>query len=257
MATAISADRTARATSPRDVRNDSPSQLSLRPASLVAGIGLLAMAAIAVFTNFIVFEGLVTPGDAATTAADVMASETMFRLGIAGWVAIAALDVLVAWALFRIFAPVEEGVSRLAAWLRLAYSAVLLIASAQLSGALRLLDSGPQLAGFTTEQLQAQALLRTAAFTDMWDAGLVLFGLHLVTLGWVAYRSGYAPRLLGFLLGIAGVGYVIDSVTAVLGEPTNLSAITFIGEFLLAIWLLMRGRHVLVDGRNNAAATTR
>lgn len=256
MTTATSAASRSSA-APRDEGRPTTSRLPLRLPSLVAGIGLLVMAAIAVFTNFIVVEGLVTPGDAAATAADVMASETMFRLGIVGWVAIAALDIVVSWALFRFFAPADEGVSRLAAWLRLAYSAVLLIATTHLSAAVRLLDSGQQLAGFTTEQLQGQALLRTAAFTDVWDAGLVLFGLHLIALGWLAYRSGYAPKLLGLLLGIAGAGYVFDSVSAVLGQPTNLSAITFVGEFLLAIWLLTRGRRVLLEPRDDSAHTTR
>jgi hypothetical protein len=256
MTTAITAANTS-PTAPRDAGRPTTSPLPLRVPSLVAGIGLLVMAAIAVFTNFIVVEGLVTPGDAAATAADVMTSETMFRLGIVGWVAIAALDVVVAWALFHFFAPADEGVSRLAAWLRLVYSAVLLIATTHLSAAVRLLDSGQQLAGSTSEQLQSQALLSTATFTDVWDAGLVLFGLHLVALGWLAYRAGYAPKLLGLLLGIAGAGYVIDSVSAVLGQPTNLSAITFVGEFLLAIWLLTRGRRVLLEPRDNSAPTIR
>lgn len=219
---------------------------SLRTPALVAGLGLLAMAVVAVFANFVVLEALVTPGDAATTAAEVMASEAMFRLGIVGWLTIAVLDLVVAWALFQFFAPADEGISRLAGWLRLAYGGILLVATTQLTGVLRLLDSGQQLAAFTTEQLQTQALLRTAAFTDVWDAGLVLFGLHLVALGYLAYRSGYVPKFLGVLLGIGGIGYVVDSVTAVLGQPTNLAAVLFIGEFLLAIWLVVRGRRVVL-----------
>ncbi len=247
MATATTGVRTPPTTPSRDARRASPSQPSLRTAALVAGIGLLAMAAIAVFANFIVLEGLVTPGDAVTTATDIMASEGTFRLGTVGWVAIVILDVLVAWALFHFFAPVGGGISRLAAWLRLAYAGLLLVATTHLSGALRLLDSGSQLTAFPTEQLQTQALLQIIAFGDVWDASLVLFGLHLLALGWVAYRSGYAPKILGVLLGLAGIGYVVDSVTAVLGQPTNLSAITFVGEFLLAVWLVVRGRRIVLD----------
>lgn len=219
---------------------------SLRQGSLVAGIGILAITALSVFSNFIVLEGLVTPGDAAATAGDLMASETMFRLGIVGWFAIVALDVVVAWALFQVFAPVDSGISRFAAWLRLAYAGVLMIAVTELVGALRLLDNGAHVAVFSAEQLQAQALLRTTAFTDLFDASLILFGLHLAAVGYVAYRSGYVPRLVGVLLGLAGIGYLIDSVTAVLGQPTNVGAFTFVGEFVLAVWLLIWGRRLVM-----------
>jgi hypothetical protein len=249
MSTTTPAVRTASQQAPPDQRSSPASQTTLRTAALVGGFGLLAMAVIAVFANFVVVEALVTPGDPATTAADIMASQTLFRLGIVGWVAIAVLDVVVAWALFRFFAPADEGISRLAGWLRLVYGGILLVATSHLTGAVRLLDNGTeQLAAFTVEQLQAQALLHTAAFTDLWDAGLVLFGLHLVALGYLAYRSGYVPKFLGVLLGIGGLGYVVDSVTAVLGQPTNLAVVLFIGEFLLAIWLVVRGRRVVVSG---------
>ncbi len=244
---------------PRAGRPGSRPQPSIRGASLVAGIGLLAMTAVAIFANFVVLEGLVTPGNAATTARDVMASETMFRLGILGWFAIAVLDVVVAWALFQVFAPVDAGISRLSAWLRLAYAGVLMVAAGELVGALRLLDGGQHLAVFSAEQLQANALLRIGAFTDLFDAGLILFGLHLLAVGYLAYRSGYVPRVVGVLLGVAGIGYVVDSVTAILGQPTNVGAVTFIGEFLLALWLVIWGRRVLVtqSSRDEIVAVAR
>lgn len=71
-------------------------------ASTTAGIGLLLMAALAGFGNFVAVEGLVTPGDAARTATDITASEGLFRFGIATLFAVVALDVVVAWALYRV-----------------------------------------------------------------------------------------------------------------------------------------------------------
>ncbi len=50
------------------------------------------------------------------------------------------------------------------------------------------------------------------------------------------------PKVLGVLLAVAGAGYLVDSFTAVLGSPTNVGAFTFVGEFLLAVWLLIRSR---------------
>jgi hypothetical protein len=99
---------------------------------------------------------------------------------------------------------------------------------------------------FTPAQLQAQALSGINAYTDVWTAGLVLFGIHLLLVGYLAYRSGYVPRFLGVLLVVAGVGYALDSVATVLSDGAwdAVSAFTFVGEFLLAVWLVVRGRRL-------------
>lgn len=220
---------------------------SIRRASVTAGVGLLLMAALGPFGIFI--EGLVTPGDAAQTAANIIESESLFRLGIAALFLVVALDVVVAWALFRVFRPVSNGLSMLAAWFRLAYAGVFLVAIGQLVGVLRLLEGDDYLAVFSADQLHAQALLGINAFSDIWDAGFVLFGLHLLVLGYLAYRSGYVPKLLGGLLAIAGFGYAFDSLVAVLspGFPIKVVTFTFIGELLLALWLVIRGRRLTVN----------
>ena len=234
---------------PPPVRPGQAASRSIRKASALAGIGLLVMSALAGFANFAVLEGLVTHGDAARTARDIMASEGMFRLGIGSWFLVVALDVVVAWALFRVFRPVSAGISMLAAWFRLVYAGVLMVAITELVGALGLLSDQQYLAVFNADQLHAQALLRIETFTEIWDAGLVLFGLHLLVIAYLAYRSGYVPKILGVLLGIAGVGYTFDGLAAVLfqGLSTKISSFTFIGEFLLALWLVIRGRRVTLS----------
>ena len=80
----------------------------------------------------------------------------------------------------------------------------------------------------------------------MWKLGLLLFGLHLLVIGYLAYRSSDVPRILGALIAIAGVGYVVDSLGAMLtqGSWTEVSSFTFIGEFLLALWLVIWGRRL-------------
>lgn len=220
---------------------------SLRLASLVAGIGLLLMSALAAFANFVVVEGLVTQGDAAQTARDIMGSEGLFRLGIVSLYVVVVLDVVVAWALWRLFIPVSQAVSTLAAWFRVVYAGVFLVAVSHLAGALDLLDDGSGTA-FTDDQRHALALSSIEDFTHVWDAGLVLFGMHLLLIGYLALRSGFVPRVLGLLLVIAGLGYAFDSIVAVLfpGSLIEVTMFTFVGEFLMIFWLLFRGRRITV-----------
>ncbi len=204
------------------------------------------MSAVAGFGNLVVLEGLVTPGDAAKTTSDILASDGMFRFGVASLYFVVVLDVVVAWALFGVFSPVSRDISRLAAWFRLAYSGVFLVALSQLAGIPDLLKDDGYSAAFPAEQLQAQVMLNIDAFDDIWMAGLVLFGVHLLLIGYLAYKSGYVPKVLGALLVIAGLGYTFDSFVTVFsgGSPFAVSTVTFLGEFLLCLWLLIRGGRI-------------
>ncbi len=222
---------------------------SIRHAAVTAGVGLLLMSVLAGLAKFVALDGLVTAGDATRTATDIAASDGVFRLGVMALIAVIALDVVVAWALYRVFSPVDRHLSLLAAAFRLVFAAVFLAAIGHLLGALRLLGDDAYLSVVSPDQLRAQALLEITAFDDLWVVALGLFGIHLLLIGYLAYRSGYAPRLLGVLLAASGLGYMIDSFGTVLypGPWTSIGAFTFIGEFLLALWLVIRGPR-LTDG---------
>lgn len=223
-----------------------PAQWSIHGASLTAGIALLVMSAVAIFGQVVVVDGLMTEGDPAQTATDVTASAGLFRLGIVSLIVVIALDVVVAWALYRVFSAVNMSLSVLAATMRLVYSAVFMVAIGQLLGVSRLLSDDGNRAVLGAEHIQIQAMQGLTAFKDIWYVGQFLFGLHLLLIGYLAYRSGYIPRILGGLLVIAGLGYATDSFGAVLSQDpwTDISAFTFLGEFLLAIWLVIRARGV-------------
>ncbi|HEX8509846.1 MAG TPA: DUF4386 domain-containing protein [Propionibacteriaceae bacterium] len=218
---------------------------SIRRASSTAGLGLLLMSVLAGWSVFVAVNGLVTVGNPTQTAQDILASAWLFRLGIAALVVVVALDVIVACALYRVFSPVNRALSMVAAALRLVYAGVFLVAVAQLSGVLRVLTDENR-AVFGADQVNAQALLSLAAFSDIWFVGQFLFGLHLLIEGYLAYRSGYVPRVLGALLAVAGLGYAVDSLGSVLsqGPWTPVSSFTFLGELLLALWLLIRARSI-------------
>jgi hypothetical protein len=189
----------------------------LRTPGLVAGLGLLAMSVLAGFANFGVVERVATPADAATT---------LFRAGVLALVLVVTLDVLVALALREFFAPVHHALATLAAWFRLAYAAVFLVAVAQLVAAVD----------------DPRALARIEDFRSMWDLGLILFGVHLVLIGYLAHRSANVPTVLGVLIAIAGLGYAVDGAGTVLGYQTGLAAFTFLGEVLFMLWLLIKAR---------------
>ena len=70
-----------------------------------------------------------------------------------------------------------------------------------------------------------------------------LFGVHLALIGYLVYRSGFAPRIIGVLLVLAGLGYLIDEIGSVLvsGYSLEISRFSFVGEAVLIFWLLIKG----------------
>ena len=224
--------------------------ISLRKAAIVAGLGLLIMILPAIFMNFFVLESLIVPGDAAETANNIMANELQFRIGICSFIIVIILDVLVAWALYVFLKPVNKSLSLLAAWFRLLYTAVFGFALLYLITVLRLISDADYLTVFGTDQLHAQVMLSLNAFSDGWAIGYVcFFSLHLFVLGYLVYKSGYIPRILGVLLIIGGFGYLIDTFALLLLPNyeayeaifTLLIIPTALGEVLLALWLLIKG----------------
>jgi hypothetical protein len=232
---------------------------SIRTASLTAGIALLLLSALSIFGFIVVVKGLITPGDPTQTARDITESSGMFRLGVASLYLVIPLDIVVAWAMYRVFSPVSKSLSMLAAALRIAFAVVFMVAIGQLVGALRLLGNEDYLAALNPDLLHAQALLSIGAFSDVWHAGLFLFGLHLLVIGYLAFRSGYVPKLIAVLVVIDGLSYAVDTFGSVLspGAWTDTATFTFIGELLLGLWLVIRGRRLTVTGSraNDRAAS--
>jgi hypothetical protein len=208
-----------------------PDTRSLRTASLIAGLGLALIVVLAPLGNFVAVQPLITPGDAAKTAQDILNSESLFRWGIASLVLTAVLDMIVAGALFVVFEPVSRGVSMMAALFRVAYTAVFLVGISQLVVALGLLRDPPQ------------AMRAVDAYNTIWLIGLIFFGIHLMLLGYLAYRSGYMAKIFGILLVVAGLGYLVDGFGTVLvpNYSINVAGFTFVGEAALMFWLLIKG----------------
>jgi uncharacterized protein DUF4386 len=215
--------------------------ISQRKVALTAAIGLLVMALLAPFALFGVLQNLVVPTNAAATVQNIIASEGLFRAGIAAFLIVIMLDVVVAWALYVLLRPVNRTLALLTAWLRLAFAAVFASALVNLLDVAQFLGSA-ELSTLQPEQLQAQVMSSIASFDNGWDMSLAIFGLHLLGLGYLLFRSADFPKFLGVLVVIAGGGYLADTFTRILipDFAFTFSVFTFVGEPLLIVWLFYR-----------------
>lgn len=223
---------------------------SLRGAALTAGFGLLVMFFAAMFANFFVISGMIVPTSAETTTNNILANLPLFRSGVVSFLLVLICDVLAAWGLYVVFQPASPQLSKLAAWFRLVYTAIFGAALLGLVAIPSLLGNAQWMATFEPAQLQSQVLLFFRMFDSAWTFSLVFFGVHLLVLGYLVFRSGYAPKWIGILLVLAAFGYLTDNVAKLLMSNYADYASVFLpmvvipgilGELSLCFWLLFKG----------------
>ncbi len=229
---------------------NSVGEVSSRQAAKIAGIGYLVIFVLAIFANFFVVSGLVVPGDAAATAARIAGSTGMFRSGLVSFAVVFIVDVAIAWALYILFRPVSRDLSLLAAFFRLIYTVFLGVALVFFFLVLGLLSGAEYLRAFTPGQLNAQIMLFLSAFNYVWLIGLVAFGVHLILVGRLIFRSRNISRILGIVLTVAGAAYILDTIAHAVLENYQSYATVFLlivavpsvlGELGFTIWLLVKG----------------
>ena len=215
--------------------------MTLRQAALIAGVGYLIMPVS--FAEFSVYPKLVIAGNIEQTVQNIVAHSGLFLAAIFCYLITFISDVVIAWALYVLLVPVNRSVSLLTAWFRLMYTAIALFGLLNLVTVFRLLNTPDYTTVFGPGQLHAQVKLLLNSFRYDWSMGLVIFAIHLGLLGYLVYRSGYIPRIIGILLAIDGLGWLIDSLRPYLYPNAHLGFIfiTFFGELIFMLWLLVRG----------------
>ena len=220
--------------------------ISIKNSAIIAGISLLLMAIIAPIANFSILQGLIDPNDVAKTVSNITENIGTFRIGIVLFLIVAILDILIAWSLYIFLRPQNKSLSLLTAWLRIVYASILCVVIINLINVLQLLNGAYYLTAFSESQLQTQIMLSLNMFSQGWELGLIIFGFHLLLLGYLILKAGYMRKILGILILLAASGYVIDGFGKLLltDYSISISMFTFIGEVVLIFWLLIVGRKI-------------
>jgi hypothetical protein len=214
----------------------------------VAGFLYLLMAPFGIF-GILWASSLIVPGDAATTANNIMASESLFRLSIVSALMVQIITIFVVLVLYKLLKPVNKNHALLMVIFILLGAPIAMLNELNRFVALLLLSGADYLTVFTADQLQALVPL----FLDLHEHGITIAGifwsLWLFPMGYLVFKSGFLPRILGVLLIIAGFGYLIDSFAGFLLPNFYATISQFIlyttyGELLFPLWLLIKGVNV-------------
>ncbi len=219
-------------------------------AAKIAGIGYLVIFVLGIVINFFVFGGLITKGDAETTVKNILANEILFRSGMAGWIVVLIIDIIIAWALYIFLKPVSKSLSLLTAWFRLIYIAIFGITQLTLLFVVVLLSGADYLNVFNPAQVNALVLLFLEGHNYGFLISLIFFGVHLFFMSWLIFKSGYVPNYVGVFLMLAAFGYLIDSFANFLLPNYSDYQLVFmiivavpgiIGELVFTLWLMFKG----------------
>jgi hypothetical protein len=212
----------------------------------IAGLLYLIIALLGIFSMLYGPNSQIVPGDPAATVNNIKASESLYRIAFIGDLLGQVIFIFLVLLLYKLLKPVNKNLSVLMVVLVLVGIPIAMLNDLNQIAALLISSGADYSPVFATDQLQAHVML----FLDLYEHGLriayIFWGLWLFPLGYLVFKSGFLPRILGILLIIAGFGYLIEFVAFFLFPNFDLTIkmFTFWGEVLLALWLLIMGVNV-------------
>jgi hypothetical protein len=224
-----------------------------------AGLLYVLISIVGFFAMGYVPGKVIVHGNAAATAGNISAHETLFRLGIAGALVGQAGFIFVALALYELLKGVDRRHARLMVILIVVSIPIAFLNELNAFAALVLVRGADFLSTFDKPQRDGLAML----FLHLHGRGFVIaeifWGLWLLPLGRLVYRSRFLPRFLGVWLALAGFGWVLLSLTSTVlphyqDTVDRYSQPAILGEIAFMLWLLIRGaRPPTLDGTGLAS----
>jgi uncharacterized membrane protein len=207
---------------------------------IISGLSLIVMGLAAGFSYGFVYDQIVAESTLETFD-NLANNKSLFIGGLVGWLVVIFTDLLVSFALYVFFKRTNKGISMLTAIIRLLYTLVLGIAVYYLFSVLPMMDQADK-------ANKISGLI--SSFENIWSIGLIIFGIHLLGLGYLSLKSKFVPGFYGYLLYFGGAAYLFvhGAKQLALLEPTLLVSIESVlslpmalSELLLAFWLIYKG----------------
>ncbi|MBL6449569.1 DUF4386 domain-containing protein [Fulvivirga sp. 29W222] len=224
-------------------------QLSNRITTRAAGILYLVIVVCSMFSILYVPSTLFVEDSASTTVSNIMDNSMMFRFGLLCDIIVFLSEIVLSILLYQLLKHVSNRLSMIAAVYRLAMTFIMGINVLNYFVILILLSGASYLAAFDTEQLEALVMLFIQVHKYGEYIWSIFFGLHLLVLGYLVFKSRFFPQIPGVLMMVGCFGHLLESLkNFLLPDNTTLSMVTsifllfsFIGEMSFGLWLLFKG----------------
>lgn len=216
----------------------------------IGGMLYLVIILAGMFAVIFVRGPLIVSGDPAATANNIVASQSLWRTGIAADLIMHVCDIPVMLIIYLLLRPVNKNLVLLTLLFNLIQTAVLVANKLNLVAAFLPLGSADYLRAIDPHQLQAQAYLSLQLHDYGFGIGLIFFGFVCLLEGYLIFRSGFLPRTIGVLMQIAGICYLTQSFALVLAPQfahmlfPAIMMPCFVAELSFCLWLLVKGVNV-------------
>ncbi|WP_264530444.1 DUF4386 domain-containing protein [Flavobacterium sp. N502540] len=210
----------------------------------IAGILYLVIIVMGFFAETFVRNKLFVSGDATATAQNIMHSKFLWKIGITADLIMQICDLPVMIILYYLLKPVNRKLALLNLSFNLIQTAVLVANKLNLLAALFFLGDAEYLKSFNPDQLHTLSYLSIKLHDFGFGIGLIFFGFVCLLEGYLIFKSGYLPKVIGILMSLAGVCYLTNSFFLIL--IPKLSSIVLlmpclIAELSLSLWLVFKG----------------
>lgn len=195
---------------------------------------------------------LIVRGSASETFENITNSESLFRLGIASGVITFLIYILLPLALYKLLHEVNKGYANLMVIFVLVSVPIFFVNILNKFSILTLINKEFYLEQMGEAELQTQVMLLVDSYSNGLNVSQIFWGLWLFPFGYLVYKSGFLPKLLGILLMAGCFGYLITFFGGLLYPDFNSTLISDIigypaplGEFGICLWLLIMGTNKL------------
>jgi hypothetical protein len=219
--------------------------MSKNSTARLAGLFYLGLVLTGIFNLVYVPSQLVVWGDAAITANNILNSEFLFRLGNVVGIISYIIFLILPFILYKLFESVNRTYAVLMVVLAVVSVPISLFNMINKVDILTLLSGAEYLNGLETEQIHTQVMLLLKSYNNGISVVQVFWGLWLFPFGYLAFKSGYLPKIFGVLLMIGCFGYLVKffgyhlfpniDIPGFVGIPGSL------GEIGICLWLLIMG----------------
>lgn len=233
---------------------------SRKKTARIAGLIYLVVVLTGIFHLMYVPSKLFVSDNPSVTISNIIASETLFRVGILGGLICYTAFLLLPLVLYKLLSPVNKTHAVLMVTLAVVSVPISFVNMLNKFAVLTLISKANYLSVFEADKLQAQALLYLDYYRNGNQIASIFWGLWLFPFGYLVFKSGFLPKVLGILLMVGCIGYLIDFMGSFLfskygetGISTFMTIPGSLGEIGICLWLLIIGIKVK---RNSLATIT-
>lgn len=215
---------------------------SIKTLSRITGITYLLMIPFGVMGILYISNAYIVPNDVIATIDRIKNNIPLFHFSIFSSLIVQLIQIVLVLLLYKLLSHASKTAGILMIAFIIPAVSIAMLNEINYFIISSLLSNASYVAHFSTEQIQGLI----GMFLEMHQIGVMIaqifWGIWLFPMGYLAYRSGYIPRIIGILLMIGCFGYLFDSIMYLLHIPVPLtiSEYTFLGEVALPLWLVFK-----------------